>query len=378
MILKTLRDKNLHTWLRGYARDIARRTLERPHVGPRHLLFAFCDHYEPHWGRPSEAVGEARVRAWLDRYGEMSAPFRDADGRRPQHGFFFPVEEYRPVYFEMLTEMVRRGYGEVELHLHFDGWTEQRLRDEILAGLDLYAKWGHFSRDADGRIRYAFIHGNWALSNGRPDGKWSGVDAELPILFETGCYADFTFPAAPDVCQPDIVNQIYWPVGDLSRKRAYEWGERARVGRRYRDRVLLVEGPLALGRKAGSFAPKLENGAVTAQDPGTPHRIKTWVDQNIIVEGRPEWVFVKVYTHGAPEKHADSHLGEGGRTMHRELTTRYNDGERWVLHYVTAREMFNIASAAMDGRSGDPNAYRDYVLPPPPARTEAVAGAAAE
>jgi hypothetical protein len=28
--------------------------------------------------------------------------------------------------------------------------------------------------------------------------------------------------------------------------------------------------------------------------------------------------------------------------------------------------MYNVAIAAMDGRSGDPGQYRDYVLPPPP------------
>jgi len=28
--------------------------------------------------------------------------------------------------------------------------------------------------------------------------------------------------------------------------------------------------------------------------------------------------------------------------------------------------MYNIAIAAMDGKDGDPGAYRDYVLPPPP------------
>jgi hypothetical protein len=33
---------------------------------------------------------------------------------------------------------------------------------------------------------------------------------------------------------------------------------------------------------------------------------------------------------------------------------------------VTAREMFNIALAAMHGHSGNPAAYRDYSLPPPP------------
>ena len=29
--------------------------------------------------------------------------------------------------------------------------------------------------------------------------------------------------------------------------------------------------------------------------------------------------------------------------------------------------MFNVAVAAMEGREGDPNQYRDYQLKPPPA-----------
>jgi hypothetical protein len=52
--------------------------------------------------------------------------------------------------------------------------------------------------------------------------------------------------------------------------------------------------------------------------------------------------------------------------LHRALAS-FNDGRRWVLHYVTAREMFNIAAAAMDGSEGNPNDYRDYLLAPPPA-----------
>jgi len=59
-------------------------------------------------------------------------------------------------------------------------------------------------------------------------------------------------------------------------------------------------------------------------------------------------------------------LGAGGHQLHRELTGKYNDGQRWKLHYVTAREMYNIARAAMDGKSGDPASYRDYLLRPPP------------
>jgi hypothetical protein len=39
-----------------------------------------------------------------------------------------------------------------------------------------------------------------------------------------------------------------------------------------------------------------------------------------------------------------------------------------VLHYVTAREVYNIIKAAEAGKGGDPNAWRDYILPPPPHR----------
>ena len=90
------------------------------------------------------------------------------------------------------------------------------------------------------------------------------------------------------------------------------------------------------------------------------------MQQGIGVVGRPEWVFVKVHTHGAPEKQAASLLGDDGRALHRALTQQYNDGQRWRLHYVTAREMFNVARAAMDGKAGDPNAYFDYIVPAPP------------
>jgi hypothetical protein len=372
---RRLRAKNLHVWTAGYARWAARETASRAaaalngqtSAGPRHLLFAFCDHYEPLWKTKDRQVGAARVRAWSDGYPALAANFRDADGRPPRHSFFFPGEEYEPGYLDALAGLARRGVGEVELHLHHDGDTAANLRRTIGDYLALFAKHGHLARGADGRPRYAFIHGNWCLANARADGRWCGVAEELPLLHETGCYADFTFPAAPDESQPGIVNQIYWPDGDLARRRAYETGTRARVGERRDDRLLMIEGPLAIALRPGAIPRlRIENAAVTAHDPATPARLRTWARQGIGVAGRPEWVFVKVHTHGAPEKQAASLLGDGGHAMHAELTTRYNDGARWRLHYVTAREMYNVAMAAMDGKTGDPNDYRDYVLPPPP------------
>ncbi|MGH7439258.1 MAG: hypothetical protein ACRENE_26530, partial [Polyangiaceae bacterium] len=267
-----------------------------------------------------------------------------------------------------LAELARAGFGDVEIHLHHDGDTARTLEDQLRETIANFARHGHLSRDPDGRPRYAFIHGNWALANARPDGRWCGVDEEVPLLFRTGCYADFTFPAAPDPSQPNIVNRIYWPTGNLAAKRCYESGARARVGQVMTDRLLILQGPLAFSRKEGRrLGIRIENSALTAHDPPSSARARTWVSRNIHVEGRPEWVFVKLHTHGAPDLQAASLLGEGGHELHRVLGSEYNDGRRWRLHYVTAREMFNIAIAAMDGKSGDPNDYRDHVLPPPPA-----------
>jgi hypothetical protein len=364
--VEKLKAKNLHTWLGGWARHLAREAIQPRVRGPRHLLFALCDHYEPKWKQPPAAQAEERVRVWERGYPELARGFRDADGRPPRHSFFFPAEEYEPAFLDGLARLARAGLGEVELHLHHDGDDDASLRRQIDEGLGRFAGHGHLARDPDGRLRYAFIHGNWALANGRPDGRWCGVDAELPLLWATGCYADFTFPSAPDACQPNIVNQIYWPTGDIARRRAYEHGTRARVGRVERDRVLLVQGPLALTLRRARQPVRIEAGDLTAALPPDADRVRAWVAQNVHVEGRPEWVFIKVHTHGAQEANAKSLLGAGGRALHEALTTRYNDGRRWLLHYVTAREMYNIAVAAMDGKTGDPNDYRDHVLAPPP------------
>ena len=122
------------------------------------------------------------------------------------------------------------------------------------------------------------------------------------------------------------------------------------------------------GVKPGRRVPlRIENGSLDGGDPPTPARARSWVAQDIHVEGRPEWVFVKIHTHGAPERNAATLLGKVMHDFHEWLGREHNDGRRWSLHYVTAREMYNVAMAAIEGKTGDPNFYRDHVLPPPAA-----------
>jgi len=45
------------------------------------------------------------------------------------------------------------------------------------------------------------------------------------------------------------------------------------------------------------------------------------------------------------------------------LESQYNDGVAWKLHYVSAREAYNIIKAAESGLDGDPGEYRDFLIP---------------
>jgi hypothetical protein len=142
------------------------------------------------------------------------------------------------------------------------------------------------------------------------------------------------------------------------------------VGGKPSGDLLIVQGPLALNwtnRKLGVI-PRIENSEVAHNAPVTPDRIHNWIAQRIGVIGKPDWVFVKVYTHGCQEMNFDTALGQSVAVMHGHLQRICNDGSNFLLHYITAREMYNLIKAAEAGQTGDPKQYRDFVLPPPPVR----------
>ena len=130
---------------------------------------------------------------------------------------------------------------------------------------------------------------------------------------------------------------------------------------------MIVQGPLGLNWRWRKFGimPRIENADVRRSSPPRPDRTDLWVRTGIHVVGRPEWVFVKVHTHGLQEGDIDVLLGAPTDALFRDLEDRYNDGQRYVLHYVTARETYNIIKAAEAGHAGNPNDYRNFVVPAP-------------
>ncbi len=338
---------------------------------PEHILLAICDHFEPGWtgdprraGQGSRAQSRARVASWRRKYPVFVADIRDSSGHMPRHSFFYPGDQYTFDLVEPLAELVEMGLAEIDVHLHHAGDTRRSLEEKLVCTLDNLNQHGVVP-EVRGQSRWAFIHGNWCLANARRDGAFCGVDDEIDLLHILGCYADFTFPSAPDPTQPRLVNSVYYPHGDVRRRRAHEYGYAARVGEVRKNRLLCLQGPLGICRREGQGLPwRIDSGALTARDPPTLGRFEHWIDQGITIRDRPEWVFVKLSTHGASEREAASLLGKPQRAFHDALAQwSRRTGTRY--HYVAAREMFNMARAAMDGKRGNPSEYRDYEIPPP-------------
>ena len=367
LVAAAVRSKNMGVWLPAYLRGGLRRRWRG--AGPTHVLFCFVDHYEPMWGRVPYEQECARVERWRRRYPELCARHRDADGRPPMHTFFYPAEEYRREHLDELVALCRQGLGEIEIHLHHHDDTAAGLRKSLREFNDLLmVRHDCLARDsATGQARWAFIHGNWALDNARPDGKYCGVNNELIVLREEGCYADFTLPCAPDPSQTRTINSIYYAADDPQRPKSHDRGVRVAVGRPASGDLMIVQGPLGLDwrqRKYG-LLPRIENADVRASMPPRLARVDQWIRAGIHVAGRPDWVFVKVHTHGTQERDEETLLGQPMHAMHDYLEQHYNDGRHYVLHYVSARELFNIAKAAEAGQLGNPGNYRDFLIAKP-------------
>ncbi|MDH4275402.1 MAG: hypothetical protein OEW08_10220, partial [Gammaproteobacteria bacterium] len=210
---------------------------------------------------------------------------------------------------------------------------------------------------------FSFIHGDWALDNSHPAGQYCGVNNEITLLREFGCWGDFTMPSSNE-CQTKKINSIYYAVDDPLKSKSHDDGIDLQVGKKAPDEgFFMMQGPLGINLHAPRY-PRIENSSITTSNWGRPDRIKAWLDSHIHVKGRPEWVFVKLHAHGAVEKDFDALFGGRARAMHKMLNEVYNDGKRYRLHYATAREAYNMCMAAEAGMQGDPAQFRDYRIAP--------------
>ncbi len=365
VLQREIRAKNMHIWLPAY---IGRK--KRPtHAGPTHIMFCFVDHFEPRWNGADYAAEIRRVDRWADGYPRLAKKHRDADGCYPKHCFYYPEEEYRKEHLDKIEALCRQGFGEIEIHLHHDNDTEAGLREKLSRFTkNLHDTHGALSQyPGTDKLAWGFVHGDWALDNSEASGTDCGVNNELIILREEGCYADFTLPSAPSNTQTAKINSIYYALDDPHKPKSHNTGKDVEVGGKPWGDLMIIQGPLMLNWKNRKWGllPRIENADIRTSYPPSVDRIALWMEAGVHVQGRPEWLFIKVHTHGTQENDMDALLGKPVDDMFSELENNYNDGEKYVLHYVSTREMYNIIKAAEEGKTGNPHEYRNHILPPP-------------
>lgn len=341
--------RHAELWLPGYIRS---RLENWGSPGPSKVWVAIADHWEPYWLASRHEAGKAdeialeRAGKWLRQWPGIARRHADAAGKPPCYTFYYPQEEYRPAILDGLAKMTAEGVADVDVHIHHDGEGQQNFLDRMSGFLETLVKRHGLLRQQGGRTVFGFIHGNWALDNSRPDGRWCGLNNEITLLRDLGCYADFTMPSSNSPTQARMVNTIYWATDDPARPKSFDRGVPVRPGAPGSGDLLMIPGPLGL-RFGERLKPRVENGELARQDLATAYRVGRWLEWAPRIGTN---IFIKLYTHGAQEANSKALLDDGGldrlfRLLPEECRKRGHE-----LHYCSTWEMRLAVDRAAGGK----------------------------
>lgn len=299
-------------------------------------------------GQASVETGARRVALWVKHWPEIARRHADSTGRPPQYTFYYPQEEYRPEILDALAEMRRAGVADVDVHIHHDGEGQQNFVDRMSGYIETLVTRHGLLRLSHGRPVFGFIHGNWALANSLAGGKWCGLNNEITLLRDLGCYADFTMPSGNSRSQARTVNTIYWVCDDPSKPRSHDWGVAVKPGALGKGDLLMIPGPFGL-RWGERLAPRLETGEIACYDLATPHRIERWL---ALAPRIGNDIFIKLYAHGAQDRNSSALLLQGGLDRMFPLLVDACGRYGHQLRYVSTWEMRQAVDAAAGANEG--------------------------
>ena len=316
-----------------------------------HVMVVIADHHEQPFGEaaPSPASN------WLKAYLETVQGLTDSYGNPVKYTWYYPYDHKRSEVVLLLNKAVYDGYGEIEFHWHHSHSDSVSFEQDLSQAVQWFSEHGAFISNPGEQPKFSFIHGNWSLDNSLGD-RYCGINNEIDLLSKYGGYMDLTFYCCTNA-QPSMSAALYY-VTDDEESKSYDKGDRVRVGR-IDDRFLMMTGPVALDFHTLHF----EFGQIESYwGSKWDTRVPLWINNSPYVMDRPEWRFVKLYTHGVQSKSLI--LSDRFREMWRTLES-YSKNHQVKLHYVTAREAYNIIKAAEAGLNEDPEKYRDYLIKPP-------------
>ncbi len=338
-------DRGLYYWFPYYLYQKLLPKEKPDPTKPIHIFLCVVDHFEPFNGPVDYDTALKRVKTWLKEYPKFADRHRDSEGKPLQHTWFYPPHLDHSL-LPYLVELCQAGYGDIEMHLHHNHMepfpdTSETLRSKILKCIDDYGKYGIFCQP-DGKPRFGFIHGDWSLDNSGGD-HLCGVNDELTILRKCGCYADFTFPCL-NKSQPAMVNQIYYAIDDPGKPKSYNRGHPVEVGKEVPpESLMIIQGIIGLRYdNEKRYRMAVECSDLDSGDPPTPRRVDYWVKNALTLKGNSNCKFIKLHTHGAPEKRWAANFGTPADSAFTYLEKEYKGSKKkYCLHYVTAREMYN-------------------------------------
>ena len=359
-------------WLVRYPFERTANFLRKTAFTKKHIVFTIANHFEPSWSKDGLLDLDSQKRN-LDKYYDLARKTGeatlDSDGTKFRHTNFYPAEQYDRDILEKMAGMQAEGLGEVEIHLHHGVEkpdTAENLRRELVQFRDILANEHKCLSRFDGEKlpRYAFLHGNLALGNSC-GGRYCGVDEEVQILADTGCYVDMTLPSAPDQSQVSVTNKIYECGLPLEHSIPHRKGKSVKVNGKSPQLPLIFSGPLIFNwtrRIKGLPIPRIDDGALVHNQRMDFARLSRWLNANITVKGKPEWVFIKLYCHGFFTHDQSANIGDEAKRFFNEIVEKGEKENAFSVHFASAREATNMVFAAIDGKTGNPNKYRDYRL----------------
>lgn len=203
--------------------DIAETCARR---GITRAIHCHADHFEPE--EVSKRFGSAAdIALWLERCKPavptlfVKCPLGFRLNRAAPIGMTLNLNSSAPTEALYLHKLVEFGAG-VGLHVHHEAWTynaipraklsdgQRVLHDYVMAKPHLDAQ--RMSTMVTGSLAWlrettglelktwGFVHGCWAF--GASDPEICQLRDEIPLLYELGCRADFSFPAGRRYCDP--------------------------------------------------------------------------------------------------------------------------------------------------------------------------------
>ncbi len=359
-------------WLARYPFERAANRLQQNAFEKKHIIFTVANHFEPSWSASGLLDLDKQLRRldeWYEVARKTGEAVTDADGTKFRHTNFYPAEQYFPEILDKMAQLQAEGLGETEIHLHHGVEapdTAENLRKSLTDFRDCLAERHKLlSRfDGLGDPKYAFVHGNLALANSC-GGRFCGVDEEMRILADTGCYADMTLASAPDQSQVAMINKIYECGLPLTEKVPHRRGKSLEAGRNQTQLPVIFTGPLVFNwtrRIKGLPVPRLEDGALVHNQPMDLARFNRWKNANITVKGRTDWIFVKLYCHGFFDHDQSACIGDDARAFFGKIIENGEKTGDYKVYFASAREAANMVFAAIDGKKGAPGEFRDYRL----------------